>query len=572
MIGRTLAILVGIAAMAMVASCGGNGGTPGLPAGFFTRSFSPSATADNVIPFGGPGFGDVTDQEIYTATEVGASGRISALRFSYFASLGSAVNCPNTTIRIGHTSLASPSASFANNFDRGTPQTVLDNATVSIPAGAAGEWFTISLATPFNYNGVDNLLIQIDRTTACSGDVHIAAVSAAANRRAESDVVDTVAGTAENNTATADYVDPTEPLQEFTFEGGVTSVLYGGSTSNAVPFATSAAPDIRHSQFLYYANEVKGSGPITGIAFVSNAASTFASTYSINVKLGHSTLTGLGTDFAANFDVDAPAAVASNLNFVVPAGLPAGSLLWIPLTGSFSYNGTDNLIVDIEVSGAAGSTFLRTNGAMTARRLFAAVGAATGSVDSLGGYDTYFRFNGATMDVMPNHLGASYQVFGSPAGGQAQNLYRSASLGTGGTISSVALRFWGTPTPTTVPNYKIYMGHTSKTALSTADTYASNMDGSTLVYTGSLVIPAGLAWGDWITIPLQHDFVYDPGQNLVVMFSGDDSGVSNSAEIHVDASAYAGHLVGRDDNTVDTSGLPTWGFDGAFNIRFGLKK
>lgn len=570
-------------ALAACSGGGGGGGSDGdgastpatttLASGTFTRSFAPAATGDNVMPFGSGSFGDVRHQVLYTAAEVGASGRISALRFRYFSNLASEVTCPNTTVRLGHTSLAALTASFAGNVDRSSLHTAIDNATVTVPAGNAGNWFSVALATPFYYNGTDNLVVEVERTTSCGGNVHIATANAPGNRRAESEATDTLAGVAQHDTATASSVDVTHPLQQFVFSGGDSRVSYSGSTtSNGIPFAQSNLPEFRHAQLLYRASEITGSGPITGIAFVHNQPATSAANYFVTVKLAHTSLTTLTNTFASNFN-GTPVTVARDLAFNVPAGIPAGSPIWIPLTGSFDYNGTDNLIVDIEVTGGfAPSTFMRGMTA-TGRRLWAAVGAATGTVDNTI-YEALFRFHGSTMDVAPASNSAVSQAFGLPAGGQVQNLYRSTYLGTGGRITSLAIRLspFAAPNAATIPNFRIHMGHTDRTSLAIADSYASNMNENSLVYSGALGVPAGARAGDWITIPLQTPFTYDPSRNLVVRFAGDNPGAANAASAHWGDTEFAGRSVGRNDNAVDVSGTPAWGWDGAVNVRFGIEK
>ena len=113
------------------------------------------------------------------------------------------------------------------------------------------------------------------------------------------------------------------------------------------------------------------------------------------------------------------------------------------------------------------------------------------------------------------------------------------------------------------------MGHTNKATLNPADTYESNMDENALVYSGTLVVPASARAGDWITIPLTTPFVYDPSRNLVVRFAGDNSGVSNTASAHSDATEFPSRSVGKNNNT---AGNPSWDFDGAVNVRFGIQK
>jgi hypothetical protein len=265
--------------------------------------------------------------------------------------------------------------------------------------------------------------------------------------------------------------------------------------------------------------------------------------------------------------------VASGLTFNVPAGVPAGTPIWLPLSGSFNYNGTDNLIVDIEVTALTSGTYWSQDDTIAGRRLYAAVGVATGTV-AAGAYHTVFRFNGAPVQVMPLTNSVTTMVLGSTSpGGQMQNLYDSTSLGTGGRITNVAVRLSGaTPTATSLVNYKVYMGHTAKTRYNAADTYASNMDENMPVFNGTLNIPAGLKRGDWVSIPLQTPFTYDPGKNLSILFTSDFGVGGNQVFAHADSTRFPVHAVGRSDNTVDTSGTPIWGYDGAINVQLQIEK
>jgi hypothetical protein len=146
-----LAVMASVLALAACGGGGGggdHGGGGGLASGTFTRTFNAAAGAVPEL-FGDGIFGDMTVQWLHTSAEVGASGRITKLRFTNDAGSG-VVTCPNTTLRLGHTNLASLTTTYASNFNVGTPVIVLNNTTLTIPAGAAGTWFEVAMATPFS--------------------------------------------------------------------------------------------------------------------------------------------------------------------------------------------------------------------------------------------------------------------------------------------------------------------------------------------------------------------------------------------------------------------------------------
>jgi len=525
---RTLPIVRAIlfASTAVVLSaCGGGGGGGGatpapapLATGTFIRIFGPAASDGIAAPFATGPVGDIKHQMLYTAAEIGGAGRITALRFKYFFSAATGVTCPNTTIRLGHTSLSALTATFGTNVNQGSgsQRKVLDNTTVTLPAGAAGAFFEIAFATPFEYNGIDNLVVEVERTTACSGQVFTAFVNAGGNRSAISFAIDTVQGTAQHNQTTASVVDTTHLLQQFVFSGGDDLVRY---PTNSIGFSAPFTPvtTFRHAQMLHRATDINGSGPITGIALITTEAPTDAAAYTVNIKLGHTSLAALTDTFANNFNSGSPVSAATAATFNVPAGVPAGTPIWLPLTGVFDYNGTDNLIVDIEVTTASTATDLAVDTFTNAGRVvFAAVGSATGAVQA-GAFYTVFRFNGGTMDVIGANS-ASTGVFGGVFGSSArgfQFLLRAAELGSSGAIDKLACRLGvSSSAAASYPNFTVTLAHTTQTALVADD--ATNVAGGTTVYSGTFNMPAGLLVGDWVEIPFSTPFIYNGVDNLVV--------------------------------------------------------
>jgi len=571
------AITIGLIAVGL-AACGSGGGGAAAPApvvalatGTFTKAFAPVSALTDSYPFY---TGDVKQQSLYLASEINGAGDIKTLRFDFNGPNAASATCPNTTIKLGHTKLTALTATFASNVEtgQGSLVTVLSNATVSIPAGAGSTWFDIPLTTNFHYNGVDNLVVQIDHPTACSAQVHIGNINAGTNRRAVAFATDTTPGTVDYNATTANSADVVQPLMQFVFAGGDNLAYYGNVVGgNLAPFTTLKAT-YGHVQSLHPAASVNGSGPITGIGMVVGALTT-GGTYTANIKLGHSTLTNLGTTFASNFNSGSPVTVAGGLTFTVPANVPAGSTLWLPFNGNFNYNGTDNLIVDIDVTAASGDTAWMYAQPGNSVRLYAASGATTGIADTAA-YDTKFRFNGSTTDVMPGPaFSVVAQVLGNGGAGEVENLYEPVYLGTGGTINSIAVRLSSAPAAATLGNYKIYMGATAKTVFAMSDTWAGDMSGGgTLVYSGTIGVPGTLKAGDWLTIPLQTPFTYDPTQRLAIYF-GTDQATAATANVmtHGSATQFPNQMMGGGTNGPLT-GTPSWLANGSLDVRLGITK
>jgi len=100
-------------------------------------------------------------QSIYTAANITASGGYAngyITKVRYYYSSGTTTSSTNWTIYLGHTALTN----FATNTSwvSSTGLTNCFSGTVTYPA--AGNWIDITLATPFQWNGVDNIIIGVD--------------------------------------------------------------------------------------------------------------------------------------------------------------------------------------------------------------------------------------------------------------------------------------------------------------------------------------------------------------------------------------------------------------------------
>ncbi|RLD46200.1 MAG: hypothetical protein DRI86_03850, partial [Bacteroidetes bacterium] len=100
-------------------------------------------------------YGYTYSQQIYLASEIGASGTITQLKFDFQGSSLSSSN--DWTIYIGHTT----KTSFSSGTDwvATTAMTQVYSGTFADP-GAAG-WITFDI-TDWAYNGTDNIVIAVD--------------------------------------------------------------------------------------------------------------------------------------------------------------------------------------------------------------------------------------------------------------------------------------------------------------------------------------------------------------------------------------------------------------------------
>ena len=533
--------------LALLVACGGGGGgsTP-LATGAFTKTVDGVDTGDNIYPFNT--LLSQIVQQLYLASEINGAGFINRLSFRYSGDLGSAVDCPNTTVKLGHTSLTALTTTFANNVEQGqgSQVTVINDATVTIPAGTGGNYFDVPLENSFHYNGVDNLVIEFVRNTACTGTVQIDTMTET-ERQVDADPI----------AATGAVFDHLR-FTKFNFAGGNNEQNLGGVGSNTYPFSNLTP----RTQFLYLASEIDGSGPITGLAFQKNFVVSTAQTYTATIMLGHSTLTTLGDTFAANYS-DTPVTVANAVTFSIPAGIPIGEWFWVPLPdGTFSYNGSDNLIVDVTTSAGTGAMFM-VRGNIAGRRLFNDIDntAATGTVDGFI-LHAKLRFNGGTMDVITD---GGVTTFIIPVGGGEfilQILYDSTALGTGGQITSLGFRLGADAVAFDHTDVNLVLGHTTLSALGSASLAANIQSNRTAVFSGTISIPAGLRAGDWVQVALSTPFTYDPTQNLVVQWDVPGFLTSNVSIGHtLDSGRYVGHVEANlGDRTSDVSNTPTGDF------------
>ncbi|MRS03913.1 hypothetical protein EG832_11940 [bacterium] len=441
---------------------------------------------------------------------------------------------------MSHTHLTGLDATFANNINtgEGSQTTVLSNAVVTIPAGTAGTYYTIPLTTRFVYNGRESLVVEVQRN-ACTGTVNTVNHDPAAGSRTVF-VSDT---TSSSGTAVTWF-----PDTKFAIDGGDSDITYSGSGGNSFPFGNT-----RKIQLLYTAAEINGSGVITGIGFPVYNNPTSGSSATVIVTLGHTSLTDLTATYADNFNVGTPVTVANALTFIIPAGVPYGEYVWIPIPdGAFNYNGTDNLVVQIETTSVSGLTWWLKSSGASYTRVYGNPGDLTGTPD-YAQYYIKFRFAGAPVHFITGGSESdSYPFALSPSGSKRQLLYRSSELGAKGTITKLAHRLADNAVAGTYDTLTVKLANTDLTTLGTS--FSTNMPSAATVYTGTYSIPATLKAGDWIEIPLTTPFAYNQGRNLMVEISNHSGNAGNINRGSVNSTLYPSRRAYAADYTTDTAG------------------
>jgi hypothetical protein len=531
---------------------GGGGGGGGLPDGIFIKT----AQLDSNTVWDGHFDSSITDlrvQHLYFADWIGGSGYITAIAFKSNTTTAAEITCPDLTLKMGHTSFSALTNMFAMNVEqgKGSVETVLTNAQVVVPVVSAGDYFEIQLDTPFYYNGVDNLVVEFIRTGVCDGTISLLSDNTVSNCALWSDNLASATGTLER------------PLNmEFYFEGGENTMNYGGASGNYWPFSS----DLPRTQNLYLASEINGSGPITGIAFQAGST-TSTETYTATVKLAHSTQTSLSTIWAFNY-AGSPKTVANEVTFTIPAGIPAGEYFWVPLPdGTFTYDGTRNLLVEVDISAGSGVTNLRCSDIADRRTPgyhSDGVNAKGGGVDDVLPH-IKLRFNGGTMDVITVEDGVWTVPFSSVDNNKTQILFGAQQFGTGGPVTGISFRLWLDSVASYYPLATVVLGHNANTALSPI--FDLNMADPTTVFTGTIIVPGGLKAGDWVNIPVSG-FTYYPAWNLVI-------------EVVQNVGVFPNFILATNDDVPGASGVltgersspvATVAFPGQCDIRIHLSK
>ncbi len=133
----------------------------------------------------------------------------------------------------------------------------------------------------------------------------------------------------------------------------------GGGGCTAVPKGSRA-------QMLYVPEDVGVAAAVTGVAWGPSSNALFAATHPhIQLRLGHTSIQTLGSDWSSNVNLGNPQLVYDGeysipqaLN-IDPPGSDTGYWDWPTLSTPFEYNGVNNLVFDATVEGGNNCQILR---------------------------------------------------------------------------------------------------------------------------------------------------------------------------------------------------------------------
>ena len=123
----------------------------------------------NTFPFMGNSTGHRW-QQIWFQNQINEAGPITLVEFQRHASSsGPGGTYQSGDVLLCHTGLSAITNTYATNYGGFTPVNIF-SGVISIPSGAAGTWFTVvGGISNFDYNNVNNLLIEVSWSSGTSG-------------------------------------------------------------------------------------------------------------------------------------------------------------------------------------------------------------------------------------------------------------------------------------------------------------------------------------------------------------------------------------------------------------------
>jgi hypothetical protein len=186
-------------------------------------------------------------------------------------------------------------------------------------------------------------------------------------------------------------------------------IVAGPSTgANTIPFWPSQ-PGMRW-QTIWHKSDINEAGAITKVEFQASTVSTTCSFTSCNVLLCHTTLGHVTTSYQGNYGGKTPVTVFSGTK-VVPA-TPQGQWFSVVEPTNFTYNNSDNLLIEISWASGSPSTVCHCyiNSRGKAGRVYAYdPKAETGTVTN--NYDQLGRLTVGYEGVAPTSLGRVKSLF-----------------------------------------------------------------------------------------------------------------------------------------------------------------
>ena len=502
------------------ANCGGDDGESGWSN---TEDFTPSdcviigqgTSASNTNPVGTYYNYSFTEQ-LYTAAEIGMAGIISSISFNYAVSTAKDYPLQVYMKSVDNTNLSSAIAISDDDL--------VYNGTLSV-TGAG--WVTINLTTPFEYDGVGNLLIAVNKGYVYyfSGNTWYYTSASNMARYVQNDSnAYTPTSSLPSTSASSN-----RPNIKIAITPSSTPKPQGLTSSNVTAHEATLSWTAPNENVVSYQYQYQPAGGEWSQLYTTTETSVTLSSLTSDTDYTFQ-VRALYTEGESNF---ASKAFHTEISCPVPTNLQASFALVDPTTATASWteNGEATNWV-LEYGTAAdftGATSVNVSGTPTKvltgltpeTKYYLRVKADCGEGDQ-SQWSGVYEFTPTAYIIIGDEAttNSSYHLPISTYNNYSvtQQIYTAAEVaaagGVAGTITSIGIYYKGYTTATSMEGIQVYMKNTSKSSFtSNADFVAVGVDDK--VFEGTLPLPVE---SGWITLELDKEFNYDGTSSILVCF------------------------------------------------------
>ena len=480
-------------------------------------------------------------ERIYTAAEIGQAGTITSISFKVGNSKSTT---RNIDVYLKHTTKTAFTSKTGWEALSTSDKVFSGNVTFN-----ASGWTTITLSTPFVYNGTSNLIVGVDDNTgsyvsSSSNSPKFYVYSTSANRALRIYNDNTNYNPASPSSYSGSYVTSNNQIVLGMNGTG------GGSQVNTYTITATANPTA--------GGTVTGAGTYNeGATVTLSATANSGYTFSKWTKNGTQVSTNATYSFTATADAAYVAVFTQNTYTITASANPSNggsvsgagnyasgatcTLVATPATGytfsKWTKNGT-------QVSTNASYSFTVSGNATYVANFTENSGGGTASEITIGS-------GSSTNAYIPTYAYYNYSL--------TEQIFTAAEIGQSGTITAISFKV--SNAKSTTRTLAVYMKHTTKTAFTSKKGWEA-VSSSNLVYSGSVTFSAS----GWTTITLSTPFEYN-GTNNLLLAVDDNTGSyvssSNSPKFYVYSTGANRALRIYSDNTNYNPASPS-GYSGSY--------
>jgi hypothetical protein len=308
----------------------------GMGDGTVTHISFPTQYVGLYPPFWGAGYDQLHIQMIYTSDQVGIEGTIRRISFDRGMGYSDIVGVFNNfNIKMAHTNLTTLTDTFANNY-YGYLIEVFPTQTFFANSSNRDTAIHLDLNDNFTYDSRFNLLIDI--TWNGDGGVNVP--------------VDYIGSTAKalyiNTGAATGTVDDFLPVVKFWVDAVDNAVVDDGKGGFNLPFSTNINEG--HHQILYNKTYLNQSGVVDKLGFqMWSSSPAYVILENFSIRMAHSTNDTLDANYTSH--TATPWVEVFNKSSYNISGNSTPEWVIIDINNIFTYNGINNLLVDIRFYG-----------------------------------------------------------------------------------------------------------------------------------------------------------------------------------------------------------------------------